>query len=49
MAAFLKNHPEFSAEPFTVGAIGCEGMLTLAPDTHGTDGFFVARLRRKKG
>ena len=49
VAAFLKNHPEFSAEPFTVGTIGCEGMLTLAPDTHGTDGFFVARLRRKKG
>lgn len=23
------------------------GMVTLAPDTHGTDGFFVAKLRRK--
>lgn len=24
------------------------GMVTLAPDTHGTDGFFVAKLRRKR-
>ena len=49
VAAFLKNHPEFSPEPFTVGEIQTKGMLTLAPDTHGTDGFFIAKLRRKKG
>lgn len=24
------------------------GMVTLTPDTHGTDGFFVAKLRRKR-
>jgi len=49
VAAFLKKHPEFSPESFTVGEIQTKGMLTLAPDTHGTDGFFIAKLRRKKG
>lgn len=49
VVAFLKNHPEFSPEAFTVGEICTQGMLTLAPDTHGTDGFFIAKLRRKKG
>lgn len=46
--AFLERNPDFSLEPFTVGEIGSEGMLTLAPDTHGTDGFFIARLRKNK-
>ena len=44
--AFLKKHPEFALSPFTVGELSCEGMLSLAPDTHGTDGFFIARLQR---
>ena len=46
---FLEKHPEFVLEPFTVGEIKSEGMLTLAPDTYATDGFFIAKLRRKKG
>lgn len=45
--AFLARHPAFSAEPFTVGGHTFAGMVTLAPDTHGTDGFFIARLRKK--
>ncbi|MBR2311794.1 MAG: 16S rRNA (cytosine(967)-C(5))-methyltransferase RsmB [Clostridia bacterium] len=46
--AFLQSHGEFSLEAWSVGDIACEGMLTLAPDTHGTDGFFIARLRRQE-
>ena len=45
--AFLGRHPEFSLQPFAVRALESEGMLTLAPDTHGTDGFFVAKLCKK--
>jgi 16S rRNA (cytosine967-C5)-methyltransferase len=46
--AFLATHPAFSPEPFSVGGIASSGLLTLAPDTHGTDGFFVAKLRKKE-
>ncbi|MBR6728235.1 MAG: 16S rRNA (cytosine(967)-C(5))-methyltransferase RsmB [Clostridia bacterium] len=42
--AFLAAHPEFVPEPFAVGSLCCDGMITLAPDTHGTDGFFIAKL-----
>jgi 16S rRNA (cytosine967-C5)-methyltransferase len=45
--AFLSRHPEFAVEPFTVGEAAFEGMVTLAPDTHGTDGFFISCLRKK--
>ena len=48
--AFLARHPEFTLEP--VG--GClpesrreEKMLQLSPQRDGTDGFFIARMRRK--
>ena len=44
--AFLAKHPEFVLCPFAVGEVQSEGMLTLAPDTHGTDGFFVAKLKK---
>jgi 16S rRNA (cytosine967-C5)-methyltransferase len=47
VARFLASHPEFSAQDFAVGDIRSEsGMLTLLPDTHGTDGFFIAKLRK---
>lgn len=45
--AFLGRHPEFSLQPFAVGPLESDGMLTLTPDTHGTDGFFVAKLCKK--
>ena len=55
VSAFLASHPEF--EPFdftfpakdgTVSDIVSEGgMVTLLPDANHTDGFFIARLRRK--
>ena len=47
VAAFLATHPEFAAEDFTVGTLSSkDGMLTLWPHRHGTDGFFMAKLRR---
>ncbi|MHA6723075.1 RsmB/NOP family class I SAM-dependent RNA methyltransferase [Sphingomonas sp. RS2018] len=44
--AFLKRHPVWTAEP--LGGVGTArgGGARLTPATHGTDGFFVARLRR---
>ncbi len=47
---FLREHPDFEAEPLTLpGPVGQlpQGMVTLWPHIHGTDGFFLARLRRK--
>ncbi len=45
--SFLDNHAEFVAEDFCVGQIQSEsGMLSLYPDIHKTDGFFIAKLRR---
>lgn len=43
---FLAAHPEFALAPFTVGEITSDGMLTLTPDVHGTDGFFIAKLQK---
>lgn len=46
---FLALHPEFSAEAFElprpVGRIE-SGMAALFPHIHGTDGFFICKLRR---
>ena len=51
LAAFLALHPDFHLE--TPGPIGPgadlldgDGLLRAWPHRHGTDGFFVARLRR---
>lgn len=47
VADFLENHGNFALEPFTFGTYRAEdGMLTLFPHLHHTDGFFIARLRR---
>ena len=46
---FLKSHPEFSLCPWQIGSISApEGMLTLYPHLHKTDGFFIAKLIRKQ-
>ncbi len=55
VTAFLAAHPEFEAYDFTVPARdramadiqSCGGMATLLPDVHRTDGFFIARMKRK--
>ncbi len=47
---FLAAHSEFEAVDFDVGDIGSVGgMLTLTPDEHTTDGFFVAKMKRREG
>lgn len=47
---FLAEHPEFVLEEFTLpGSIGTvpEGYITLWPHIHGTDGFFIAKMRKR--
>lgn len=49
VARFLAIREDFTPEGFCVGSLAVpDGQITLAPDTHGTDGFFVAKLRRRK-
>lgn len=46
---FLASHPSYKTEAFTLPGPAGEapgGMLTLWPHIHGTDGFFIAKLRR---
>ena len=47
---FLEKHGEFKAEAFCLpgpaGEAG-QGMCTLWPHRHGTDGFFISRLRKE--
>ena len=50
VTAFLRDHPEYAMEGFTLpGPVGevPEGMVTLWPQRHGTDGFFFAKLRKR--
>lgn len=45
---FLSRHPDFSLIPWSVGSIYADnGMITLLPHIHNTDGFFIAKLIRK--
>ncbi len=49
--AFLASHPEAEAVDFSLanGELTSEdGMVTLLPHRHETDGFFFAKLRKKK-
>ena len=48
--AFLQQRPDFRLEPLELPEIfpeNTDGMLTLVPGEYDTDGFFIARLRRK--
>ncbi len=48
--AFLKDHPEFTAEPLPLPAQlprNESGMLALVPGEYDTDGFFICRIRKK--
>lgn len=46
-SAFLERNPSYVFEEFTVGPLASHGgMLTLYPHIHGTDGFFMAKMRR---
>ncbi|MGM9681367.1 MAG: 16S rRNA (cytosine(967)-C(5))-methyltransferase RsmB [Eubacteriales bacterium] len=45
---FLSEHPDFESVPFSVGKLcSYDGTLTLLPQIHHTDGFFVAKIQRK--
>ncbi|PDO11729.1 MAG: 16S rRNA (cytosine(967)-C(5))-methyltransferase [Candidatus Reconcilbacillus cellulovorans] len=50
--AFLSRHPDFELDPFPAGVLpGREdarrGMALILPHEYGSDGFFIARLRRR--
>ena len=46
--AFLRAHPEFTKEEFTLPGVGTwGGDVTLWPQRHGTDGFYNCRMRRR--
>ena len=42
---FLASHPDFSLQGFKAGELDVpSGRITLTPDEHGTDGFYIAKL-----
>ena len=45
---FLTENTDFYAEDFSVNGKIYGAQTTLMPDTDGTDGFFIAHMRRKK-
>ena len=45
---FLNSNPDFYLTPFSVGSLDVpSGYITLLPDEHPTDGFFIAKLTRR--
>lgn len=53
VAAFIQNNPDFTFDdirpylPPSLAQDAQDGWIQLLPHIHGTDGFFIARLRRK--
>lgn len=45
--AFFAQHPDFSMEPFSLPVGETDGRITLWPQRHGTDGFYICRMRRQ--
>ena len=45
---FLDSDQDFYTEPFCVADIEAkDGYITLLPDEHGTDGFFICKLKKR--
>ena len=45
---FVSDNPDFELQPFHLGGISAaDGMITLLPHIHQTDGFFIAKIVRK--
>ena len=45
---FLADHPDFSRETFSLPSLGeVPGEITLWPQRHGTDGFYICRMTRR--
>ena len=45
--AFLTEHPDFSRENFALPDGTADSQLTLWPQRHGTDGFYICRMKRQ--
>ena len=44
---FIQENSDFTYEEFSVGEISAQsGKITLLPHKHGTDGFYIAKLRK---
>lgn len=49
VSAFLSENPNFELVPFKAGEYCADsGMLTLLPHKHNTDGFFMAKIIKKR-
>ncbi|MCL2227027.1 MAG: 16S rRNA (cytosine(967)-C(5))-methyltransferase RsmB [Oscillospiraceae bacterium] len=48
--SFLRKNTEFALDGFSLPEIGDvpSGMITLWPHMHGTDGFFICKLKKKR-
>jgi 16S rRNA (cytosine967-C5)-methyltransferase len=45
--AFLESHPEFEEAPLGISCGQDVSRLTLFPDVHGTDGFYIAAMVKR--
>lgn len=49
IAAFVASHPHFTIQPIAWPPLAtADGIVTLTPHRHGTDGFFIATLQKSK-
>ena len=47
--SFIENNSEYSLVDFNIGGLSSNnGMLTLLPQLHKTDGFFMAKLKKER-
>lgn len=46
--AFIADNKNFTLCPFSAGGINSDGKTELLPNIHGTDGFFIAKLKKIK-